>query len=84
MKENATPVVVHAPRRVPIAVKDKLKEKLDEMVKNNIIAVVNEPTDWVSSMVVVSKKDKSLRICLDPKDLNNNLKRSHYPLPTFE
>ena len=35
-------------------------------------------------MVLVEKKDGSLRICLDPNNLNKNLKRSHYPLPTFE
>ena len=45
---------------------------------------VKEPTDWVSSLVVVEKKNKKLRVCLDPKDLNNNLKRSHYPLPTLD
>ena len=45
---------------------------------------MTEPTDWVSSLVVVKKKNGKIRVCIDPKDLNNNLKRSHYPLPTFE
>ena len=49
-----------------------------------MIAKVKEPTDWVSSIVVVEKKNGKLRICIDPKDLNENLKRAHYPLPTFE
>jgi len=35
-------------------------------------------------MVVVEKKDSSLRICLDPKDLNLAIKRSHYPTPTLD
>ena len=35
-------------------------------------------------MVVVQKKDGSLRICIDPKDLNRALKREHYQLPTIE
>ncbi len=34
-------------------------------------------------MVVVDKPGK-LRICLDPKDLNQHLQRSHYPIPTIE
>ena len=83
MVEDAEPVV-HAPRRVPLTIKDKLKETLDQLEKETIIAKVNEPTDWVSSLVIVEKKDKSLRLCIDPKDLNKNIKRSHYPLPTFE
>lgn len=35
-------------------------------------------------MVVVWKPNGNMRICLDPKDLNKVLKRSHYPLPTIE
>ena len=54
------------------------------MVKENIIAPVQQPTDWVSSLVVVEKKNKKLRICIDPKDLNNSIKRSHYPMPNFD
>ncbi|XP_022807246.1 uncharacterized protein LOC111344293 [Stylophora pistillata] len=29
-----------------------------------------------------AKKDGPIRVCLDPKDLNSAIKRSHYPLPT--
>ena len=54
------------------------------MEENGVIAKVKEPTDWVSSLVVVEKKNGKLRICIDPKNLNDNLKRAHYPLPTFE
>ena len=39
---------------------------------------------WVSSMVVVPKKDGKLRICLDPRDLHKAIRREHYPLPTIE
>ena len=35
-------------------------------------------------MVVVKKPNGSLHICIDPKDLNKVLKRSHYQLPTIE
>ena len=35
-------------------------------------------------MVVVPKANGQLRICLDPKDLNQALLREHYPLPTVE
>lgn len=53
------------------------------MAKREIIAPVEQPTDWVSSMVIVAKKNK-LRICLDPTDLNKAIKRPHYPMPTLE
>ena len=73
--------VHHAPRRVPVA---RLKEELDRMTKQEIIAPVVAPTPWVSSMVVVPKPNGKLRICLDPKELNKAIQREHYPLPTIE
>jgi len=48
-----------------------------------VVKKVTEPTDWISSEVVVWKGNK-LRLCIDPKDLNKALKRSHYPIPTIE
>ena len=34
--------------------------------------------------MLVEKPDGSLRICLDPRDLNKAIKREHYQLPTFD
>ena len=76
--------VQHAPRRVHVALRERLQETLDDLVQQDILAPVTEPTPWVNSMVVVPKKDGKLRICLDPKDLNLAIQREHYPLPTIE
>ena len=73
-----------APRRVPVALRDRLKTTLDDMVCQEIIAPVTEPTPWISSMVVVPKKNGTLRICLDPQNLNKAILREHYALPTIE
>ena len=54
------------------------------MIQLKVVTAVNEPTDWVSSMVCVDKPDKTLRICLDPKNLNRAIKRPYYNLPTTE
>jgi len=54
------------------------------MERFDIISKVTEPTDWVNSLVTVEKADGSLRVCLDPKDLNNAIKRPHYPMKTIE
>ena len=76
--------VVHAPRRVPLSMMSRVKQELECMEKAGIIAKVDKPTDWVSSMVCVEKKDGSVRICLDPKDLNKAVKREHHKIPTME
>ena len=77
--------VVNPPRRVPEALKSKLKAELDTMESDHIIAKVTEPTDWVNSLVVVEKpKTGKLRICLDPKALNEAIRRPHYPMFTLD
>ena len=76
--------VQHVPRRVPVPLRDILKVTLEDLVKQDIIAPGTEPTPWISSIVVVPKKNGALRICLDPKDLNKAILREHYPLPTIE
>lgn len=83
LDETVTPVV-HACRNVPFALHDQLKKQLDKMEQLNVIAKVNQPTDWVNSMVIVKKHDGTLRICLDPRDLNRAIKRQHYKMPTRE
>ena len=46
------------------------------------IEKVDQPTEWVNSIVIVEKPDGNLRIFLDPKDLNRAVKREHFQLPT--
>ena len=75
--------VVNPPRKIPAALREKVKKELDEMEKTGVIIKVEEPTDWVNSWVVVEKADGKLRLCLD-RNLNKVLKREHYQLPTFE
>ena len=82
--DGQVPPVQHPPRRVPVPLRNILKETLEDLVQQNILAQVQKPTPWISSMVVVPKKDGKLRICLDPRDLNRAIRREHYPLPTIE
>lgn len=76
--------VAHAPRKVPEPIRDKVIEELNRMETEGIIFRVDEPTDWVNSLVTVRKPDGSIRICIDPTDLNRAIRRAHYPLPTIE
>jgi len=78
------PSVVHVPRKVPIELKDKLQAELGEMENQSIIARVTQSTDWVNSLVIREKENGRLRLCLDPKDLNNAIKREQHPIPTLE
>uniref|UniRef100_A0A803SS84 Gypsy retrotransposon integrase-like protein 1 n=1 Tax=Anolis carolinensis TaxID=28377 RepID=A0A803SS84_ANOCA len=76
--------VIQGCRRVPFAIHDRLKDTLDQMENMGVITKVVGPTDWVSSLVITEKKNGSLRICLDPRDLNKAVRRQHYTIPTVE
>ena len=52
--------------------------------KEGVIRKVKKPTEWVNSIVTTEKPDGSLRLCLDPKDLNEAIVRPHYPVPKFD
>ena len=45
------------------------------MVADGIITPVQEPTEWVSRMMVVGKPDGDVRISLDPSELNKAIQR---------
>lgn len=76
--------VVHPPRNVPISRLDRLKQLLEMREKEGVIRKVKKPTEWVNSIVTTEKPDGSLRLCLDPKDLNEAIVRPHYPVPKFD
>ncbi|RXN33946.1 Transposon Ty3-I Gag-Pol [Labeo rohita] len=72
LKKDAQPVV-HAPRRVPAPLREKLRQELERMTLMGVIEKVEEPTEWVNSMVRVKKANGDLRVCMDPKNLNANV-----------
>ena len=54
------------------------------MEKMGAIKKVEEPTEWVNSMVVVEKTSGKLRICLDLNDLNKAIQSPYYPVKTLD
>ena len=76
--------VIHSPRKVPVALRDKVKMELDKMEKIGVIKKQEKPTKWVNSMVTVVKPNNKIRICIDPRDLNKAILREHHPMKTIE
>ena len=75
---------IDASRKWPIHIKDELKREIDNLVTQGVIRKVDEHTDWRSSLAFTTKKDGSMRICLDPQRLNNSLKKCLHIIPTVE
>lgn len=83
-KDHCVPQVQLPARKPPFALKEKYQEELKRLVERGIIAKGSEPTDWISSTVVVMKPNGKIRLCLDPRALNKALKRNHYPMPVID
>ena len=58
--------------------------KLERLTKEGIITEVKEHTEWINSIVPVLKSNGSLRLCLDPKDLNKAIKRNQWYSRTID
>lgn len=71
-------------RHVPFKLMPKLKGELERMLKLGVISRVEEPTEFVSSLVMTTKPDRSLRVCLDPQYLNTQVQREPMLIPTLE
>jgi hypothetical protein len=78
------PLVIHPSRRVPEALCEPLKKELDSLESQGIIVKISEPNNWVNSLVCVTKPSGSLRLCLNPKDLNKAIKRPHHSTSTID
>ena len=82
--EDSCKPVQHQPRSVPLGMQSAYKTELDRLVKEGIITEVHEHTEWINSMVPVMKEDCSLRLCLDPKDLNKAIERNQWYARTLD
>ena len=54
--DEAVKSVVHPPRKVTVALRDRLKEELDKLVREKVTTLFTEPTNWVSCLVLVNKR----------------------------
>ena len=83
LNDSASPIQ-HAPPRGQVALRDKIKESLEELHSSGVIELVSRPTPWISAMLADPKKNGKIGICLDPKDLNEAILRENCPMPTIE
>ena len=96
LKPDAVPTK-HRPRKVPVHLQDAFHEEVERLVKIDVLEPVTEPTVWVNSFVIVEKVidslnahspnhsiKKSIRLCIDRKDLNEALEREPYYSRTID
>lgn len=84
LRSDSKPVAVSTPRRIPLPLLDKVEVELKRMESLGVISPVDEPTDWCAGLVVVPKKNNTVRLCVDLTELNKSVRRENHQLPSTE
>ncbi|XP_055634193.1 uncharacterized protein K02A2.6-like [Toxorhynchites rutilus septentrionalis] len=70
--------------KIPVAMEEKVNQKLQQMLNTDIIEPVFGPSEWISPMVVVPKGTDDIRLCINMRYPNQAIQREHYPLPLID
>ena len=78
---EALPVKSRYGRVCPRTEKE-IRVQIEQMLENRIIRPSNSP--WASRVILVQKKDGSLRFAIDYRALNDVTKKDSYPIPEMK
>ena len=83
--ETVAPVT-QPQRRIPFHLRQKVENELERLEHDDIIDKIpdNTPTEWVSPVVIVRKRNNNIRLCVDMRLANTAIKRIRHPIPTLE
>ncbi|CAH9096140.1 unnamed protein product, partial [Cuscuta europaea] len=77
-----TTPISKAPYRMAPKEMQELKEQLEELLEKGYIKPSVSP--WGAPVLFVKKKDGSLRLCIDYRELNRVTVKNKYPLPRID
>ena len=69
-------------RRLPLKKKTVAEEEINKMLRDEVIVPSISP--WSSPVCMVTKKDGTIRFCIDYRKLNGLTKKNSYPLPRID
>ena len=70
------------PYRIPYMFRETVEEEIKTMLEEGVIEPSN--SEWASPMVIIKKKDDTLRLCVDYRKLNAITELDAYPMPRIE
>jgi hypothetical protein len=77
-----TSPVSMAPYRMSASELSELKKQLEELIEKKFIRPSVSP--WGAPVLLVKKKDGSMRLCIDYRQLNKVTIKNKYPLPRID
>ena len=85
LKENAR-IVQRRWRRIPIQLQNAVDAEIKKLLKNGHIEKINEIKDdiFIQPTVITVKKDRSVKIALDARALNQEIEKDKYQKPNLE
>ncbi|CAJ2653075.1 unnamed protein product [Trifolium pratense] len=75
--------VKQLPRRFASEIMTKIKAEIERLLKCKFIRTTRY-VEWLANIVPVIKKNGSLRVCTDFRDLNNATPKDEYSMPVAE
>ncbi|XP_062556629.1 uncharacterized protein K02A2.6-like [Armigeres subalbatus] len=83
MDPTITPVF-QSLRRIPIPLEGAVNQKLEELLRRDIIEPKVGPASWVSPLVVANKANGNIRLCIDLRRVNQAVVRERHPMPVVD
>ena len=68
---------------MPTAHEKTLKMEVTRLCKVNILKKVNH-SEWASPHFIIAKKDLTVRMITDLRELNKRIKQNPYPIPKIQ
>ena len=83
--KNLTPIQQKG-RRVPITLQEKVDKEIDKLLEQGHIQKLEECSDkyFVSPIFITVKKDGSVKLALESRELNKQVHKNKYQMPNFE
>ena len=80
--EEGVQAVITTPYHHPKAYKDEIEKAIRELLEMGHIRPSSSP--FASSVVLVKKKDGTMRMCIDYRALNKKTIKNRYPIPRID
>ena len=71
---------------MPITLQEKVDKEIDKLLRQGHIEKLTECSDkyFVSPIVITVKKDRSVKLALESRELNKQVHKNKYQMPNIE